>query len=239
MDNTIYIALSRQVGLLHDMETTANNLANQTTVGYKATHLLFEKYLVDDGKRGDMAFSDDIASFDSHLKGSTQITGNTFDVAIGGKGYFAVETPAGTRYTRAGSFQLASDGTLITPSGYPVLDISGQHIQFSEEDRDINIGGGGNISVSGEERTSLSVVEFDNEYLLKRVGNQLYASDVEPIPSLDPRVAQGALEDSNVQSIQELTHMIDVTRNATSTARMIDAMYDLHRRTNQTYTQQS
>jgi flagellar basal-body rod protein FlgF len=239
MDNTVYIALSRQVGLLRDMETTANNLANQNTVGYKSTKLLFEKFLVDDGKKHDMSFANDISSFDNHIKGSTQVTGNALDLSIGGKGYFMVETPAGTRYTRAGSFQLASDGTLITATGYPVLDTGGQHIQFTEEDRDITIGGMGNITVNGEDRGSLGIVEFDNEYLLKRVGNQMYASDDEAIPAVDPRVAQGALESSNVETVHELTHMIDVTRSAGSTAKMIDSMYDLHRRTNQIYTQQS
>ncbi len=239
MDNTIYIALSRQVGLLRDMDTTANNLANQNTVGYKTSHLMFEQFLVDKGHQKDMAFTQDVATFDDHLKGTISLTGNPLDVAVGGRGYFTVETPSGERYTRAGSFQLASDGTLITPAGYPVLDQAGQHIQFGEEDQKIEINSAGAISVNGEERTTLGVVEFDNEYMLKRVGVQLFSTEESPIVALDPRVAQGALEESNVQSVQELTHMIDVTRSAGSTAKMIDAMYDLHRRVNQIYTQQS
>ncbi len=239
MDNSIYIALSRQVALFRDMETTANNLANQNTVGYKASRLLFESFLVDDGKQRDMAFTQDVATFDDHTKGPSQVTGNMLDVSIGRNGYFMVETPAGTRYTRAGSFQLSLDGTLITAAGHPVLDQSGQHIQFTEEDRDITIGSLGSVVVDGEERAALGIVEFDNEYLLSRVGQQLYATDQPPLPAADPQVAQGVLEGANVQGVLELTHMMDVSRSVNATARMIDAMYDLHRRTNQTYTQQS
>ena len=191
MDNGIYIVLSRQLGLFRDMDTIANNLANVNTTGYRSHHLLFEQYLVDDGKRNTMAFTNDVSSYDDTRKGNPEITGNSLDVMINSQGFFSVETPSGRRYTRAGNFQINNAGVLITNAGYPVLDTNGQRIEFSEEDRNILIGSNGNLSVNGEDRATLGVYEFENPYAIKRGANQLYSAEEEtPIPSTDPRVAQ-------------------------------------------------
>lgn len=242
MDNSVYIALSRQVALFRDMEVTANNLANVNSAGYNASRLLFDSYLVQDGHRDQMAFAANPATWRDDKQGSMRATGGMFDVAIGGPGYFAVQTPLGVRYTRAGNFQLDGNGTLITPQGYQVLDNGGAPITFTPDDREVKIGEAGNISVDGEERGFLGLYTFEHPQLLKRVGDVMFdAGDATPAPAVQPttRVAHGMLESANVEPVREITHMIDVSRSVGSTAKFVEIVYDLQRKAASAWSSQS
>jgi flagellar basal-body rod protein FlgF len=233
MDNSIYITLSRQLALFRDMEATANNIANANTTGFNSEHILFDSFLAKDinqGNRNDMAFAHDVTSYRNTSTGPMSITGNDLDVAIQGDGYFQVETPLGTRYTRAGNFRIGGDGTLITADGYPVLDASGQQIVFPDTIGEIQIGEAGNLKADGEDFATLSIVSFENPQLLERAGNTLYKSEVVPQQAIGARVLQGTLEGANVQPVLELTHMIDVSRSVENTSQFISAMYDLERK---------
>ena len=99
MDNSIYIALSRQNALFRDMEVTASNLANATTPGYNAEKLVFSQFLNKDMKRKD-AYANDVSDYRDLSPGAIRVTENPLDVAVTGPGYFMVETPFGTRYTK-------------------------------------------------------------------------------------------------------------------------------------------
>src|SRR5258708_5552303 len=110
MDNSIYVTLSRQLALFRDMDVTANNIANANTTGYNAEHIMFDSFVTKDANQGDrnpVSFANDVATYRNIENGSMQITGNDLDLAIQGNGYFIVETPLGTRYTRAGNFQVS------------------------------------------------------------------------------------------------------------------------------------
>ncbi len=239
MDNGVYIALSRQLALFRDMEVTAGNIANANTTGYQSSHLMFTSFMVNDAKGTNMNFAHDISTYRNTDKGSFQVTSNPLDVAIKGKGYFTVETPLGVRYTRGGNFQVDANNTLVSAEGYPVLDQNNQRIVFAEDaGNNIAIGSGGNISVNGEEFANIGVVEFENEQLLERVGDRLFATDSTPTISTASEVLQGTLESSNVQSVRELTHMIDVSRGVSSTAKLIEVIYDLQRKNAATWTRQ-
>jgi len=239
MDNGIYIALSRELGLFRDMDATANNIANANTAGYNAEHMLFRSYLVKDDPRPRMAFAHDIATFRRTDMGSLRTTGNALDIAIAGPGYFVVETPLGERYTRAGNFQVDGRGVLITPDGYPVLDTAGQRIIFNEDDHDISIGEAGNLKVNGEDRAIIGVVEFGNEQLMERLSSSLFKTDEIPTLTETSRVVQGVLEESNVQPVIELTHMMAISREVSNTAKFIETMYDLQRKASNTLARQS
>ncbi len=244
MDNSIYITLSRQLALFRDMEATTNNIANANTTGYSSEHIMFKSYLskdINQGTPNKMSFAYDIASYRNTDNGSVRATENPLDVAINGNGYFVVQTPLGTRYTRSGNFQLLADGTLATPEGYTVMDNSNQSIVFPEDTNSVDIGEAGNIKVNGEDFGILNVVQFENEQLLERVGSTLYQTDATPIAA-DPataRVAQGVLENSNVQPVMELTHMITISRAVANTAKFIEVVYDLQRKASNTWAQQA
>lgn len=238
MDNGIYIALSRQMALFRDMEMTANNIANADTAGYNAEKLMFDDFLVKGGEGPKMAFTNDISSYRDLQEGPMKITGNPLDVAISGDGYFVVQTQLGERYTRAGNFQIDTDGTMVTPQGYPVLNAGGQPIVFEPEDTEITIGEAGNIMVNGQERGFLDIVEFDNPQAMERVGSTMFKTDAQPQAAENSRVLHGVLEGSNVKPVLELTRMIQVSRGTASTAKLIEAQYELERKTSNTWARQ-
>jgi len=242
MDNSIYVALSRELALFRDMDATANNVANANTTGYDADHILFGSYVtkdINEGNKSAMSFDNDIKTYRNTETGSMQVTGNDLDVAIQGNGYFVVQTPLGLRYTRAGNFSIGPDGSMMTAEGYRVMDNANQPIVFDDSTRTIQIGEAGNVKVNGEDFANLNIAQFDNPQLLERLNARLFKSDVPPQPAQDFRVLQGTLESSNVQPVLELTHMVNVSRSLDSTAQFIAAIYDLERKAADAWAQQS
>lgn len=240
MDNSIYISLSRQLALFRDMDVTANNLANVDTPGYNAEKMMFTDYLVDDGNRHKMAFTQDISSYRDTTGGRMTVTGNPFDLAISGPGYFTIETAAGPRYTKAGNFTINAEGILVNPSGNPVLDADGQRIVFEETDTDVNVGESGVVSVMGpggvlEERGQIAMVEFADEQRMDRLPNQMFSTTQQPQEAVSARMLQGTVEMSNVSPVLELVKTTKLSRSVTSTAKFIETMYDLQRKTSNTY----
>src|ERR1041384_5820879 len=141
MENTLLVGLSRQMVLERQMDVVANNVANINTNGFKADRSLFEEYLrspahEDNIQRSDrrVSFVQDRGSFHDFSAGNTAVTKNPPDVSIDGKGLFIVQTPAGERYTRDGSFQINNQGQLVTAGGNPVLGTSGP-IVFQPPDK--------------------------------------------------------------------------------------------------------
>lgn len=241
MDNGIYVTLSRQMALFRDMDITANNIANANTTAFNSEHLLFNTHLQQDinqGVRNKVGYADNIRSFRNQEEGALVVTGNDLDVAIKGEGYFTVETPNGLRYTRAGKFERDAIGQLVTQEGHPVLDTSGKPIIFPDNTTSVTIGSAGNIKVNGEDFGALGVVQFENPQLLERLDNKLFRSEVSGQPALDYTVAQGVLENSNVKPVVELTNMISISRSVSDTAKFVEIMYDLQRKTSNTWAQQ-
>ncbi len=238
MDNSIYVALSRQAALFRDMDATANNIANANTTGYNSEKVMFTDYLVDDGNRHKIAFAQDISSYRDTKAGPLRTTGNPLDVAIQGPGYFMLETQFGQRYSRAGSFQLDAQGIIVNADGYPVLDDSGGRIQIPPEAQNIKILENGTVMINGAESGAIGIVEFDNPQKMEQLFGTLYSSPENPVPAVRSKLAQGVLEDSNVQAVVEMTHMIEVSRGVSSTAKFIEVMYDLQRQASNTWAQQ-
>ncbi len=240
MDNSVYIALSGQLGVMRKMDATANNLANVDTVGYHAEKMMFTDYLVDDGNRHKMAFSQDISSYRVEQNGAIKVTGGKFDVAIDGPGFFSIETPAGVRYTRAGNFKLNNDGILVTTDNYPVLDDGGAEIAIPPEVREVTVGENGAIrSDAGAELGQIGVAEFADPQELVRVSSQFYKTEQQPLAAAESRVLHGALESSNVSPVQELVETTKLSRATSSSAKFIEVIYDLQRKTSNAYARQS
>ena len=227
MENTLYIALSRQEALRRQMEVVANNIANMNTTGFKSQRPLFLEYLEQPDRQNDrMAFVQDFGLLRNVSPGPLTITQNPLDVAIRESGYFAVETFAGPRYTRGGSFVLNADRELVDPNGLPVLDQQDQRIIVPAAAQDIRISGTGTVSTEQGELARLKVVTFADEQRIELLGGGLYSTDQEEIPVENPKIAQGAIEGSNVQPVVEMTQMMDVARAYQSTQRMIDSEHE-------------
>ncbi len=234
MENAQLINLSRQIGLQRQMDVVANNLANINTTGFKAEQILFEEYDMPVARDRafaypdqPLAFTQDWATIHDLAPGATVQTGNPLDVAISGEGFFAVETPQGERWTRSGAFQIDANGTLVTVDGHPVLGEGGT-ITFSPEETDIAIGASGAVSSSAGGKGRLRLVEFINPQALAREGANLFSGG-EPLPAVETRVVQGAIERSNVSGVAEMTEMIRVSRAYESIAKIMQQQDDIRR----------
>ena len=226
MDNSIYIALSRQNTLFRDMEVSATNLANVTTPGYSAEKLLFSDYLNKDNNRKD-AYANDVSDYRDLSQGSVHMTENPLDMAITGPGYFMVETPFGTRYTKAGNFQINADGTLMTTQGYPVLGGDGGRITIPAGTKKVDINGAGQITADGNDVGEVGISEFKNEQAMTRLGDSLYNTKEAATPAENSRIVQGGLQSSNVNPISELVRVQEVSRSVSDSAQFISTIYDL------------
>lgn len=218
MDQTGYILLSRMSAMLRGTDVLATNLANAETPGFRANRPIFATHLQRQrdvtGPQGgqSVAFALDRATWRDGASGPLTSTGNPLDVALQGPGFFAVETPRGERFTRAGRFTLAGDGRLVDMEGNAVLDSANRPVTFAPNDTRIEILGDGTIRTENGQVGKLRVVQFGNEQALRAEGVRLYASDETPEPMARPSVVQGSLEGSNVNAVLEMTRLTSDVR---------------------------
>lgn len=236
MDNAVYVALSSQMALRRHLEIVANNMANQSTPGFKAERMMFREYVQETGLtaqtggREKISFVQDIASYRDLSDGAIIQTGSEFDVAIAGDGYLTVDTPDGPRYTRGGSLTLDNQRRLVTAQGYPVLSSGGTPIVLPTDTVGMMIAEDGTVSVRRVEDAKidirldrLGVVNFDDQRQLRRTSDGLMTTDLAPTANAKPRVVQGALEQSNVQGVREMTDMMEILRTYQSVQKAIDS----------------
>ncbi|MBN8990806.1 MAG: flagellar basal-body rod protein FlgF [Rhizobiales bacterium] len=243
MENTLLVGLSRQMVLERQMDVVANNVANVNTNGFKADRSLFEEYLrsparEDNFMRSDrrVSFVQDRATFKDFAAGNTELTKNPLDISIDGKAFLTVQTPAGERYTRDGGLQINNQGQLVTSGGHPVLGASGP-IVFQPTDKAINIAADGTITVLegtgrvDSVRGKLRLASFADAQKLVKEGSNLYSAGpgVTAQPDTTSRVRQGFIEKSNVNSVQEMSRMIEITRAYTQLSALLQQQSDLHK----------
>jgi flagellar basal-body rod protein FlgF/flagellar basal-body rod protein FlgG len=242
MENALLIGLSRQMTLERQMDVVANNVANVNTNGYKADQSLFQEFLRTGahednfvGRDRSVSFVQDSGTFKNFAAGPTEQTKNPLDVAVDGGGFLVVQTPGGERYTRDGGLQINNQGQLVTVAGNAVLGTSGP-IVFQPTDHDVSIAADGNITVLegvnhiDSVRGKLRVVSFAQAQNLLKEGNNLYAAGTAAAQP-DPKsvIRQGFIEKSNVNSVSEMSRMIEVTRTYTQIATLLQQQSDLHK----------
>lgn len=218
MDNANYISLSRQSGLMKEMTTIANNMANADTVGYKREGAVFSEFVAAAGNSADttsprhsLSIGRLAAHADYFTTGSLRSTGGNLDVAIEGEGFFLVDVNGETQLTRAGNFMTDADGRLITIDGHAVLDAAEGEIQIPPEAGSVSISSDGTMSANGVELGRLGVVTTNLDDLV-REGNNNWSTQTGFQPSETGKVFQGFLEDSNVEPVTEIARMIEVQR---------------------------
>jgi flagellar basal-body rod protein FlgG len=217
-----------------NIDNIANNLANVNNAGFKKSRVNFQDLLYQELRPAGAITatgishptgiqiglgSNVVATEKIFSQGNFQQTGNMLDIAIEGDGFFQVTLPDGNiGYTRAGSFKLNSDGDIVTPEGY-LLEPT---INIPENATSISIGTDGTVSVTlpGEVETSevgnIELARFINPSGLKSIGNNIYlqtGASGEPttgVPGEDGigSIAQGVLEMSNVNVVEEMVNMI-------------------------------
>ncbi len=219
MDNGIYINLSRQSGLMKELDVIANNIANSNTTGYKREGAVFTEFvnaarngLNSGGPRESLSMGR-LGAHVSHFEsGELRRTGGTLDVAIDGEGFFQIESPRGERLSRAGHFMTDNEGTLINADGFAVLDDAGGRLQIPQDVNLLAIGGDGTISADGVEVGRLGIVTALPQNLV-RDGDNLWEANNGTVPVETARLIQGFLENSNVEPVAEIARMIEVQRH--------------------------
>ena len=234
MDNSLLVSLSHQLASYRAMDVIANNIANVSTPGFKREAAKFEEFVTmmrpAEGQTGlqPVSFVKDAGVMRDTGQGNIEQTGATYDVAIAGSGFFAVQTPLGMRYTRDGHFSLDTNGNLVTSQGYQVQGDGGA-ITITPDDGAIQIAPDGTVSGKTGQLAKMRVVDFPDPAFLKKEGGNLYSTDQAPGVPATITLRQGMLESSNVQPVIEISHMIEVMRAYEATATLAKSHADLKR----------
>jgi flagellar basal-body rod protein FlgG len=211
-------------------DVIANNLANATTAGFKgdvATGEAFPALLVNQIQTGqnigELGLGSRITSTTTNAtQGAINHTGNTYDLAIAGPGWFSVQGPAGKAYTQNGAFTADAKGQLVTADGLPVLGTDGRPINVGGDSATIATDGG--VSVDGRQVGKIAVTALDPTRLHK-LGDNLYTGTVQT--GVDGgRVEQGYLENSNVNSVKEMVDLISTMRSFEAGQKAVSAIDD-------------
>ncbi|MEI9430975.1 flagellar basal-body rod protein FlgF [Mesorhizobium sp. Cs1299R1N3] len=223
MRDSLYVALSAQMALERRLDTIADNVANASTVGFRATGVKFEDVVSGAGQKS-VSFASSGKTYLSGAHGAMTETGNPFDFAIQGDAWFAIDTPAGTVMTRDGRFSMNENGELMSVEGHPVLDAGGAPIQLDPRNGPPKAGADGSLRQNEQLVGSIGLYNFDPGQNFVRYGNSgiVPASTPEPVTDRsDVGIAQGFVEESNVNPVLEMTRLIMVQRAFENTAALM------------------
>ena len=239
----LYTAYTGMINEQHRMDTLTNNLANSTTIGYKkegATSQSFDSVFA--YKLKDISDSPNIPrrmgintpgvkigeNYTDYSQGSFKITDNPTDLALSGDGFFNVEFKSksgetSTKYTRAGSFSLTTEGYLVTKNGDYVIGSKG-HIKL-DPTQGVKFDSMGNIYQNDAKVDQLKITDFEDYDYLKKYGENL----LEPVEGAtfkdaNAKVYSGYVEMSNVNIVTEMVDLIAITRQYEANQKVIQTI---------------
>ncbi|HWZ51305.1 MAG TPA: flagellar basal-body rod protein FlgF [Granulicella sp.] len=230
MDSGYYAALSGLLARSQALDTAANNLANASTNGFRAENNFFR-----DAVLGPNASNSQLNTVLNDYgviggdnvdlsQGQLTTTGNPLDVALQGVGFFEVQTANGVRYTRDGSFQRASDGTLRTSRNERVLAANGTPIVLPPGP--IDIAADGTISVAGGVAGRIAVVDFPAGTAIVPEGTTLFRAPAQSaVPAVSTEVRQGSLEGSNLNVVGGTMQLMLIQRQAEMMQKALSIFY--------------
>jgi len=208
------------------------NLANANTPGFQAMRVQFSDWL-DPQKNGaalpgekQVAYTQDRATWRDLQPGSLTQTGNPFDMALHGAGYFTVATDRGPRLTRDGRFGPLPNGTIGDTDGNALLDVTGTPIQVGPTDTRISIAGDGTVASENGTLGKIGVVTPADPNKLQAEGATLWRADTATTQAPQPGIVQGMLEGSNVAPVLELTRMMNDQQEYQFTTQLLQAEDD-------------
>jgi flagellar basal-body rod protein FlgF len=220
----VYTVVSGAVAQERRLAVISANLANAMTAGYKAHKPVFEGVLSSSVIDVDQADNTFVGVYDTHIdfaEGSLIQTGSTLDLAIQGEGFFVVNTPQGTRYTRNGQFTIDQNKRLATHGGAVVQGEAGP-IEITADGKTLVVENDGSAYVVEDGTPGnrvfagrLKIVRFADKSYLEPVGQSLFANvnpGMREIPAEGYTVTQGYYEASNVEVVREMIAMIACMR---------------------------
>ncbi len=232
MINGFYDAAGGMVTQFNRLNVISNNLANVNTPGFKQDDIIIGEYerlfstkrdilpLENNTKEAAKFLNRNInkvpvvvEEYTNYSIGTLQKSSNPLDVALKQKNSFFVVGFNGQKLTRAGNFNLDSQGYLVTKEGYKILDIENNPIQIPLNASKIVVDQNANIYVDNEKITTLKIVKIDNLNTLKKLGNTMWSFDSNraKIATINSTL-QGFIEKSNVNPVNEMTQLIETNR---------------------------
>lgn len=213
MNNAGYAAITRQEGLLRELQLVAHNIANLSTTGFRREGVLFSEFVRRlDGGEPPLSMAAANARQTYLTQGALTPTGGALDMAIEGDGFFLIETPQGERLTRAGHFHTTPEGEVVTPDGHPLLDAGGARVFVPGEAGIVAIARDGTLSVDGEPLAQIALVRPEDPAQLRRAAGVLMEPLGEVVPAEAAVIHHGFLEESNVNPLTEMARLIAVQR---------------------------
>jgi flagellar basal-body rod protein FlgF len=241
MDSLTISAASGLRARMESLDMLANNLANAGTSGYKGD---YESYGLYAGSEGPAALN---GQFDparpgtlpvierpwtDFSQGLLQSTGNSFDLAISGKGLFVVTGPSGPLYTRNGSFHMDEQNRLVSADGYPLQGQDGTPLQLDPA-KPVEVATDGTVLQGGQAVGRVQVVGVEDQGALTKIGHSYFRTldpAAKPNPAKDVQVHQGKLENSNVSPAESAVRLVSVMRQFEMLHRAISLGAEMNRK---------
>jgi len=241
MDRMLYVAMSGAKQTALTQAVNSNNLANANTTGFREDLAAFRSMPVFGAGMPTRVYAMTENPGVNLESGAIQATGRDLDMAIQGSGWLAVQAPDGQEaYTRAGNLRIESGGLLVTESGYPVMGNGGPIAIPQAESLEIGVDGTITIRGIGEFANSLTVVDRiklvnpDGAELIKGKDGLMRLKDgFEADADASVRLASGALETSNVNTVDAMVNMIALARQYEAQVKMMKAAGEMASKSNE------
>jgi len=215
---------------MESLDLIANNLANAGTTGFKSDREFYGVYQAAEAVESDSRMPLIERQWTDFSQGTLDPTGNPLDVALTGKGFFAVDGPSGPLYTRNGNFHLSPTGRLITAEGYPVRAGNGATLTLATG-KSIEISGDGTVRQDGTVIGQLEVVDFTSTAGLSKAGSTYFRNSLPAPPqAAGTAVEQGKLEASNVGSADAAVGLVNVMRQFEMLQKAVNLGAEMNRR---------
>ncbi|MDA9557175.1 flagellar basal body rod protein FlgF [Vibrio sp.] len=238
MDRSLYLAMSGAKQNMQAMQLRANNLANANTTGFRADLAQARSMQAYGEGLPTRVFSMTERPGYSFDQGSVMTTGRDLDITIQGDGWIAVQDKLGKEgLTRNGNLHIAESGLLLTAGNMPVLGENGTPITIPVPVSKVSIGNDGTISVIPQGAPADAIEEVDrikltrtaNQDLFKDTSGLFYLKDKEAdyVPDATIKIATGTLEGSNVNTVGEMTHLIDLQRQFEMQVKMMSTAEEI------------
>ena len=216
MDRMIYLSMSGAKAAMQRQDVLANNLANVSTVGFRAELAAFRAVPVEGSGASTRVYALESTVGANHQPGAVQATGRNLDVAMKGNAWLAVQSLDGTEaYTRAGALDVNAEGLLVSKSGLTVLGDGGPITVPANSE--VIIAGDGTVSAKAANGRSSSIgrlklVTPESPAALTRGPDGLFRAESDLSADATARVQDGALEGSNVSAVETMVAMIAAGR---------------------------
>jgi flagellar basal body rod protein FlgG len=223
MGNGIYIATSGAVAQSTAMDVLSNNLANAGTAGFRAERVAFGTVL-GQATTPDSTFVQVATTRTDSQNGTIRQTGQALDLALHGDGFFAVDTPRGVRYTRAGAFSVDAEGKIVNPDGLAARAKGGGNLTIPKTAQAVSVDGDGNVFADDQQIGTLELARFAPGNVIKE-GGSLYAA----VPGAQatigelPQVIGGAVEQENFSVVRGMVDLVKISRTYDTLHRMIES----------------